>query len=184
MRKTFYQFHIQAIYIRFVCAFFVLCGLYVITAGIEKSSWITALIGIIPMPISWNAYYKVFHNRMIFTPDRINITGEKGKVSERIQFEETIAYNDIENIRLICANLNSRKEHIGSSNLGNLNPSVFFEFILKSQETKWVCVSLFSKKQRKEMLEIINSKTGKSFSYDALEEEDLSIYSKMKSKKR
>lgn len=184
MRKTFYQFHIQAMYIRFVCVFFIACGLYVLTAGIEKTSWITALIGIIPMPISWNAYYKVFHNRIIFNPGCINITGEKGKLSERIQFEERVSYDDIENIRLICANLNSKKERINSSNLGNMNPRVFFEFTLKSQETKWVCVSLFSKRQRKEMLDIINAQTGKNFSYDTLEKEDISIYKKKANKSK
>ena len=184
MKKTFYQFHIQAFYIRIVHLIILACSIFLITKGIVGVNILKILVGFFPVFILLPSYYSTFYNRIIFRDEIIEITGNKGKITERLQLEDKVAYLDIEDIRLVYANKNSQKKRHSSAHLGNLQPSMFFEFVLKNQKTKWVSVSLFSKKQRKEMLEIINSKTGKSFSYDALEEEDLSIYSKMKSKKR
>lgn len=184
MKKTFYQFHIQAFYIRIVHLIILACGIYVIPEGIVRGNIFSILVGLFPMFILLPSYYSIFHNRIIFRNDIIEITGNKGKINERLQLEDKVLYMDIEDIRLIYTNRNSQKKRPSSVHLGNLQPNMFFEFVLKNQETKWVSVSLFSKKQRKEMLEIINSKTGKNFSYDTLEKEDLSIYKKKNNKNK
>ena len=69
-----------------------------------------------------------------------------------------------------------KKKKIISANLGNLQPKLFFEITFSKNEVKWLLVSLFSKKQRIEILNIINKVSGKAFNYDELEKQDLSIY--------
>ena len=177
MKKTFYQFSFYAFFLRFVVIALIIMGLYIIGESISRAN-ILGLIGLLPLILGATSYYVMFYNRIIFLDEIIDITGDKGKDSERIQFKDEIAYSDISDIRLVYANLNSKKKRKPSPSLGNLQPNMFFEFVLINQKTKWVYVSVFSKKQRKEMLEIINSKTGKNFSYDTLEREDSSMYKK------
>ena len=183
MKKTFYQLHVQAFYIRIIHLIIISSGIFLIIDGIIRANILSILVGLLPALGFLSSYYSIFYNRIIFHDEIIEITGEKGKNTEKLQVEDKITYWDIDDIHLIYSNKNFRKKHPSSHHIGNLRPSMFFEFVLKNQKTKWVCISSFSKKQRKEMLEIINSKTGKNFSYDTLEREDLSIYNFKKSKK-
>ena len=183
MKKTFYQFHFLSIFLFCSCIFFIYVGLYCICVAISELSIIKGLIAIMPIAISLDAIYRFFYKRIIFLNEIIEITGDKNKDAHKIQFKDQIVYSDIKNIRLIDTPLNSKKKRIKSSNMSGLRTNTFFEFVLKNNETKWMDVTLFSKKAKKEMLEIINSKTGKNFSYDAIEREDLSIYKMLKNKK-
>ena len=112
----------------------------------------------------------------------IKVTGDKGAQNEKVQFEDEIIYSEISNIKIVLSEKNSQKNPIHT--FYNFTPRLYYEFLLKDGNTKWILIAPFSKKQRKEMLEIINSKTGKNFSYDSLEKEDLSIYSKIKSQNK
>lgn len=180
MKKTFYQLHIQAHYIRLICLMFIICGCYLLSVAFIKTNIPMLFISLIPVIISLHAYIIVFNNRIIFLEDKIKVTGNLGKANQKIQFSDNIFYLDIEDVKMIYANKNSKNKKISSSNIGNLQPKLFFEFILKNHETKWLFIGTFSKKQRTKMLEIINSKTGKSFSYATMERKDLSIYNRKK----
>lgn len=184
MKKAFHQLHIQTFYIRLICLFMLAVGSYLIIGACIKLNITMGLLGVVPIVISLYAYITVFNNRIIFLNDVIEVTGNLGKNSEKIQFADKIIYSDIEDIKLIYANKNSIKKSIKSPNLGNLQPKLYFEIVLKNKDSKWLLVSTFSKNQRIEMLKIINSKTGKEFSYEILERKDLSVYNIRKGGKK
>ena len=176
MKKTFYQFHIQAIYIRLICLLIFSVGAYLIILSCLKLNIFSGLIGIVPIAISLYAYISIFNNRILFLNGTIKVTGNLGKKTEIIQFPDELICADIVDIKLIYANKNSKQKKIISANLGNLQPKLFFEITFSKNEVKWLLVSLFSKKQRIEILNIINKVSGKAFNYDELEKQDLSIY--------
>ena len=178
MKRVFHQFHIQAFYVRLMCLGMLAVGLYLIILSAFKLNIVMGLIGTFPVIISLYAYITAFNNRIIFMNDIIKVTGNLGKKTERIQFSDEITYSDIEDIKIIYVNKNSIKKTILSTNLGNLQPKLYFEIILNGKESKWLLIGTFSKKQRIKMLEIINSKTGKNFVYDEIEKKDFSIYKK------
>ena len=180
MKKTFYQLHIQAIYVRVVCLLIFSVGAYLIVLSCLKLNIFIGLIGIVPIAISLNAYISTFNNRIVFLNGTIKVTGNLGKKTEIIQFPDEIICADIEDIKLVYANKNSKQKKIVSGNLGNLQPKLFFEITLSNNKVKWLLVSLFSKKQRIEILNIINKASGKAFNYDELEKQDLSIYKQQK----
>ena len=145
-----------------------------------KLNIFSGLIGIIPIAISLYAYISTFNNRIVFLNDTIKVTGNLGKKTEIIQFPDEIICADIADIKLVYANKNSKQKKIISANLGNLQPKLFFEITLSNNKVHWLLVSLFSKKQRIEILNIINKISGKAFDYEELEKQDLSIYQSQK----
>ena len=179
MKRIIHQFHIQAIYIRVICLSIFSVGAYLIVLSCLNLNFFIGLIGIIPIAISLYAYISTFNNRIVFFDGTMKVTGNLGKKTEIIQFPDEINCADILNIKLVYANKNS-KQKIVSANFGNLQPKLFFEITLSNNKAKWVLVSLFSKKQRIEILNIINKISGKAFDYEELEKQDLSIYQSQK----
>lgn len=54
---------------------------------------------------------------------------------------------------------------------------------MKNNETKWIYIECFSKKQRRQMLGLINDKVGLNLSYELLERKDFSIYNRKNKRK-
>jgi len=79
MKKTFYQFHIQAMYIRLICLLIFSVGAYLIILSCLKLNIFSGLIGIIPIAISLYAYISIFNNRILFLNGTIKVTGNLGK---------------------------------------------------------------------------------------------------------
>ena len=183
MKKVFYQLGLQSLFIRAFLLFILSSSAYILVLAIIKLNIAMGLIGLFSFVFTFYTYLTVFYNRVIFLDNVIKVTGQLGKSSERIQFPDEILYSNIVDIRISYAKKNSRKKSFKSSDLGNLQPKLYFEFILNNTKTKWLCISTFSKNQRKEMLKIINLKTGKNFSYDEIEKMDKSIYKMVKIRK-
>lgn len=186
MKKTFYQLHI-GIFVGFcVILVFVMISMYLIvegiSGGITSQDDVTYIVsGICVILLMTYSFIKAFWYRIVCLDDRIKIIGHKGSKVDKIQFDDIILYSEIIDVKIILTEKNSKKNSIYT--LYNPTPRLFYEFLLNNGKTKWVLITPFSKKQRKEMLEIINSKTGKSFSYDTIEKLDKSIYGMLKKKK-
>ena len=123
------------------------------------------------------------HNRIIFYDKKIVITGHWIIRNEGLQFPDEIEYSEIKDVSIICANANSLKKRIKNAGYSSLRPFVFYEISLKNNETKWIYVECFSKKQRKQILGLINDKVGLNLSYELLEQKDFSIYNKKNKRK-
>lgn len=122
------------------------------------------------------------HNIVILDNEKIVVTGHLHTKDDILQFPEEILYSEIQNVAIICANANSLKKAIRKSGYSSLRPFFYYEFTLKNGETKWIFIECFSKKQRMQMLNIINDKVGLNLSYKQLERKDYSIYKKTKPK--
>ena len=132
---------------------------------------ILSLLGVLLITIE---IFSCLYNKIIFFEDKIVALGENTDASIKAQYKDEIFFKDIEDIKIVVSrNQNSLKKwYLPTGNhyiIREKKP--FFEFILKGQESKWVCVYDFSVKQRKEMLKIINERTGLNIDYD-------NIYSK------
>ena len=186
MKKTFYQLHI-GIFVGFcVILVVVMMSMYLIvegiSGGITSKDDVTYIVsGICVILLMAYSFITAFWYRIVCLDNQIKIIGHRGPKADRTQFDDIILYSDIVDIKIILTEKNSKKKPIRT--VINPAPKLFYEFLLNSGKTKWLFITPFSKKQRKEMLEIINSKTGKNFSYDTLEREDLSIYNIKKGKK-
>ena len=64
-----------------------------------------------------------------------------------------------------------------------IRPLPYVEFVLKNGRKKWLCITFFSRKQRREMISIISEKTGLNLNYDKMVEEDLSYFARKKKPK-
>ena len=136
--------------------------------------WVLAIIAFLCAVIFFVALILSFHNKIIFFEDKIVVTGEINEKGVKSQYKDEIFFKDIENIKIVVSrNQNSLKKWYPATENHYVvrEKKPFFEFILKEQESKWVCVYDFSIKQRKEMLKIINERTGLNIDYD-------NIYSK------
>ena len=187
MKKTFYQQHIGMFVAFCVILVFVIIGMYLIVQGlgdenISKDDLLEIALGVCVILFMIYSFVSVMFYRVECLEDRINIIGHKGPKIDRIQFDDIILYSEIIDVKFILTEKNSKKNSVYT--LYNSAPRLFYEFLLNNGKTKWVLITPFTKKQRKEILEIINSKTGKNFSYDTLEKEDLSIYNRKSSKNK
>ena len=108
------------------------------------------------------------HNRIIFDERGITVTGDCRPKKHRIQFPLAVNYNDIQGIALVYSYLNSEKRRIKSVRYG-LGLLTYYELTLANGKTKWIHLNRFSKKQRKQMLEIINKKANLNISWEDLE---------------
>ena len=186
MKKTFYQLHI-GIFVGFcVILVVVMMSMYLIvegiSGGITSKDDVTYIVsGICVILLMAYSFITAFWYRIVCLDDQIKIIGHRGPKADRIQFDDIILYSDIVDIKIILTEKNSKKKPIRT--VINPAPKLFYEFLLNSGKTKWLFITPFSKKQRKEMLAIINSKTGKNFSYDKIEKLDMSMYSRLLKKK-
>jgi hypothetical protein len=158
----------------------ILGGAYLIVLAYLKSNVLIGVIGSGPVAISLYAYITTFYNRIVFLNGTIMVTGNLGKKTERIQFKDEIKCADITDIKLVYANKNSQQTKVVSTNLGNLQPKLYFEITLKNNNAKWMLISTFSKRQRIDIINLINQCSGKSFNYNKLKKIDLSMYKKGK----
>ena len=113
-------------------------------------------------------------NKMILNNKGITITGQK--IKGKIQHKDFIDFSKIKNIKLICAHIDSKGQKLNISGIASLRPHIFFEFELQNESSKLVYIEIYSVRQRKKILEIINRMTGLDFSYNNLEKVDQSIF--------
>ena len=169
--------------------YIIICGIQAIFFGGTVTLFLEGIIGGILTVLvgAWMvgtfgfAIVNCWHNQIILYDDRIVVTGHIIIKKRGIQFPDEIQYSEIENVTLICANANSLKKRMKDANVyASLRALVYFEFILKNGKTKWVFIEPFSKKQREEILAMINVKAGLNLSYLLLEKQDYSIFRKRK----
>ena len=115
----------------------------------------------------WSIYAS-WYNRIIFFDDKTIITGDKLDKDSKIQFRDEISYSQIKDLKFIISNRNSKKKSFPWYVRNGSAPKSYFEFEMENGKTKWVFIFYFSKKQRKEMIKIINEKTGLNLDYDVL----------------
>lgn len=122
--------------------------IYILVRGIRE--WISIL-----------EYHIDFENGVITTNgDRFR------RESEMVQYGLQIKISHIKSIRLIKSNYNSRKKPCLALAYSHANS--YFEFTLLNGSTKWLRIELFSKKQRMQMLNIINEELGTSYDYETM----------------
>ena len=191
MKKKFLPLNIWHLIIYLICLFFIGLGMHMIIVGLYTVI-IYGQYKLLIFPISGLGTDIMFlyaliynlHNRIIFDYEKIIITGHWIIKNEGLQFPDEIEYNEIKDVSIICANANSLKKRIRNAGYSSLRPFFFYEITLKNNETKWMYIECFSKRQRKLMLNIINDKAGLNLSYELLERKDFSIYKKNKNKKK
>ncbi|MBE7061920.1 MAG: hypothetical protein E7382_05230 [Clostridiales bacterium] len=187
MKKTFYQNSANFWFGLFVYAMF---GLTMIVAGVVGfygfygDLSVFLVLGSFALAI-YDIYYlwAYLYNKVLIYEDRIFITGHKGNKRYRIQFAEEIYFSEIEKINRIFSNKNSRKETRHTFTTNDIRAYSYFEFVLKNGRKKWLCITFFSRKQRREMISIISEKTGLNLNYDKMVEEDLSYFARKKKSK-
>ena len=113
-------------------------------------------------------------NKMILNDEGITVTGQK--IKGRIQHRESIGFLEIKNIKIICAHINSKGQRLNNVGIASLRPFMFFEFELQNGSSKLVYIEIYSVRQRKKILEIINRMTNLNFSYGKLEKIDQSMF--------
>lgn len=119
-------------------------------------------------------------NKMTLTDKGIAVTGQKMKGG--IQLKEFIDFDEIKNVKLICAHMNSKGKKINIVGIASMRPHVFLEFVLQNEMSKFIYIEIYSVKQRKKILKIVNQMTNLDFSYKQLEKKDQSIFRKTKNK--
>lgn len=172
MKKTFNQFNSNFIFGLIINCLLIGLGVFMFFrfVGNEESHsliWTAFIpIAVSVYDIIYYLYYQVdFLDEVIFTKG--NMLG----LFRPVQYKTEIKYSEIEDIRLVLSTKNSKNESCRVK-----APHYYFEFVLKNGKTKRLLIGQFTQKQRIEMLDIINSKTGKNFKYSQLEERDTTIY--------
>lgn len=185
MKKTYLPLNICHLVIYLMCILIVCFGIYMIIIGLyalltykQYKSLIFIVSGLFVVALFLFVLIYNLHNRIIFHDKKIVITGHWIIKNEGLQFPDEIEYSEIKNVSIICANANSLKKRIKRAGFSSLRPFVFYEISLRNNETKWIYIECFSKKQRKQMLGLINDKVGLNLSYELLEQKDFSIYNR------
>ncbi len=159
-------------------------GVWIIYVAIAKQAYIISVIGIFTMALATYSIINIVYNRVIFTENKIIMTGEILKKSERIQFKDSINYCEICDIRVIYTNTNSKKQRIQLTGYGSLAPRLYFEIKLNNGKIKRIYISGFSYIQKKKMLELINKYTGLNFDYKTIDKIDDSCFNFKKRKNK
>ena len=167
----------------------ILVALYVTMVCVYKAFTIKDYIFIIPIVAALcgaTLFGYVFtcnvSNRMILDDKGITVTGQKMKGP--IQHREFIGFSEIKNIRLICAHIDSKGRNLKIEGIASSRPHIFFEFELQDESLKLIYIEIYSIRQRKKILELINRMTNLNFSYDSLEKIDQSMFRKRQKNKR
>ena len=119
-------------------------------------------------------------NITILTDEGIAITGQK--IKGKIQYEEFIGFSEIKNVKLICAHINSKGQKLNIEGISSLRAHIFFKFETQNETTKLLYIEPYAKWQRKQLLAIINERTGHNFSYETLERQDESMFARKRKK--
>lgn len=173
MRKIYYQLHISFILSSVLYIIAIGVGITGIIMGVtDIKSYLPAVpCGMFIAIYFAYSFFSIAYYRIILFSDRIHATGEFGNSEVKTQFKDDVYYCDIADIRLVYINKNSKKKGFSGPAYGNLRPRMFFEFVLNNGKTKWIYISYFSKKQRNEILSIVNRNTGLNASYDQMYED-------------
>ena len=119
-------------------------------------------------------------NKMILNNEKIIITGQK--IKGKIQHKEFISFSEIKNVKLICAHIDSKGQKLNNKGIASMRPHIFFEFELRNETSKLIYIEIYSVRQRKKILEIINQMTNLNFSYSNLEYFDQSMFRRKENK--
>ena len=119
-------------------------------------------------------------NKMILNNEKITITGQK--IKGKIQHKEFISFSEIKNVKLICAHIDSKGQKLNNKGIASMRPHIFFEFELRNETSKLIYIEIYSVRQRKKILEIINQMTNLNFSYSNLENVDQSMFKRKENK--
>ncbi len=117
-------------------------------------------------------------NKMILNNEGITITGQK--IKNPIQHKEFISFLEIKNVKLICAHIDSKGKRLNVTGIASSRPHIFFEIELQNESLKRIYIEIYSIRQRKKILEIINLMTNLNFSYSELENIDYSMFRRKK----
>lgn len=126
-----------------------------------------------------------FRIRLVIFDDRIRAKGELRLTAKSpiIQHDVDIFFDEIENIALIYEHGDSKGKRIKIYTAAQAFRAYFyFEFLLKDGGTKRIYIEPYAKWQRKQLLAIINERTGHNFSYKTLERRDESMFARKKKK--
>lgn len=185
MKKNIYP--IGFLYVVTMLFFFsiVLVSFYVEALCIYKLFTLKAYVLVIPIVaglfgIIMFVYILICNvfNKLIITNEGITITGQR--IKGRIQYKEFVSFSEIKDIKLICANIDSKGQKLNNKGITSMRPHIFFEFILLNETSKLLYIEIYSLRQRKSILEAINKMTNLNFSYGKLEKKDESIFRKKK----
>lgn len=126
---------------------------------------------------------KLLRHRLFVFDDRIGVKGELKLTAKSrvIQHDVEIFFDEIENIDLICRSEDSKGRH-RKTYTAKSSASFFYRFKLKNGKTKRLYIDPYSRRQRKQLLAIINERTGHNFSYETLERRDESMFARKKKK--
>ena len=127
---------------------------------------------------------KLLRHRLFVFDDRIGVKGELKLTAKSrvIQHDVEIFFDEIENIELICRCEDSKGRYRKSYTSKGSSASFFYRFKLKNGKTKRLYIEPYSRRQRKQLLAIINERTGHNFSYETLERRDESMFARKKKK--
>lgn len=183
MKKTFFPFSFLSLFTILISTLIAGASLYILIKSIYMLVVLMEYILIIPIAccllgviIGVGAVVSILANKIIFTDEKIIATGGKGS----IQHKEVIDYLEIKDISLIFAHIDSKGKTLKTFGYASMRPHLFFEFCLQNGLSKLIHIEIYSIKQRKKMLEIINKKTNLNFAYSKLERKDKSIFKKRK----
>ena len=126
-----------------------------------------------------------FRIRLFIFDDKIRARGELRLTAKSpiIQHDVDIYFDEIENIALIYEHGDSKGKRIKIYKAAQAFRAYFyFEFLLKDGGIKRLYIEPYAKWQRKQLLAIINERTGHNFSYETLERRDESIFARKKKK--
>lgn len=171
MNKKVFQKGFGFLLSRFFVVGTILLCLMIVIEGFSRENWYMIVIGILSsivliFEMGYMLYFIHFQDDKIYT---------KGDLlypkTDRIQYKAEIFYSDIKDIKIVYSSQNSKNKN--SSGLrGNYHyPKTYFEFILKNDKKERLLILNHSKNQRKEMIAIINEKTGLNLDYDIMKTE-------------
>lgn len=168
MEKKFFQRGISFALCIIVAVGVLLLGLGLGIYGIIIRNWLILIITLCPIVLGLYGAIQVLGYHIHFQTERIFTTGDVVlPKTEKIQNKVEIFYRDIKDVRLIYSSTNSKDKYISRS----LGPNTYFEFSLHDDKKARLLILNHSKKQRREMISIINEKTGLNFDYDKMKAE-------------
>lgn len=127
--------------------------------------------------LSFSLFFYIFlcniPNKIILSTDKIIVTGQKNK--GKVQYREIVEYCKIRDIKLLCGCIDSQGHYLKNKGIASMRPHVFYEFILQDGSSKLVYIEIYSIRQRKKILKIINEKANLNLTYKHLQKIDYGI---------
>ena len=176
MKKTYYQFGPMLLPYNLLRLAFAALGIFMIVYGLAVPSKDSLLAIVTGAPIALFcgfSYFADMCNRIILTDTKMLITGQPLPAYFKRQYRDEVLYSDIANVTIIQSTKVSKKKRVPNDHGGRYIGTIYtyYQIELKNGRKKWFGITFFSKRQRMEMLSIINQKTGLASSYEALLEQ-------------